>query len=57
MIWFSDSGILTSRPNSVGFADFPLRIICVAVSNKLTSLLGACGSFLNMRAFVCRITC
>jgi hypothetical protein len=47
----------TSRPNSVGFASLPLRMISVCGSKTLTTLLGKCVSPRRTRARVCARTC
>src|SRR5271166_4026152 len=56
MIWFSASCNCTSLPNSLGLPAFPLRMISVCGSNKLTSFPGNWVKPSKTRALVCRTT-
>src|ERR1035441_7789711 len=57
MIWFSASRTLIILPNSVGLPGFPLRMISVVCSNRLTILPSDLVMPLMIRARVWLTTC
>src|ERR1022692_2253456 len=57
MIWFSASWTLIILPNSVGLPGFPLRMISVVCSNRLTILPSDLVMPLMIRARVWLTTC
>src|SRR6058998_1389301 len=57
MIWFSASWILIILPNSVGLSGFPLRMISLVCSNRLTILPAELVTPWMIRARVWLTTC
>src|SRR5437667_12406534 len=57
MIWFSASWILIILPNSVGLSGFPLRLISLVCSNRLTILPAELVTPWMIRARVWLTTC